>query len=520
MSNVFDVIIVGAGPTGLTLANYLGMAGRHVLLVEANSATVGEPRAVSIDDESLRVMQDLGILDAVVSKTVAGYGTEYWSPARKSFLKVKPGGRTYGHPKRSAFRQPILEGQIREALDRFASVETRFSTRLSDIRTEDDGVVASLTDASGTVEVKGRYLIGADGGRSTVRQWLGTAMVGGSFDERWLIIDLEGALVPREDTVVYCDPKRPAIALPGPDNTLRYEFKLHPSEDEADLLTDISIADLLQRHDAPVEAKIVRRVVYRFHALIADCWGTGRIWLAGDAAHLTPPFAGQGMNSGIRDAIALGWRLDLILAGALGPGLMQSYQIEREDHVAQMIRLAVLVGKIMGPRNAVTAALTRIFFRSLRTWPRAHRYFAEMRYKPPPRFKRGFFVAGTSHRQGVGAMLPQPRLKDGTNRLLDDVLGRGFVLVGVDLRGQILEQIRLGEVWDNLPLHRKAIETSVVPELAYLSGKAVLLRPDRYVMAVFAPDDAQTCRDLGTLATTTWTDCVSGSPHGTPPLFG
>lgn len=506
-----EIIIVGAGPTGLTLANYLGLRGRSVLLVEANAATVGEPRAVSIDDESMRTMQDIGLLDIVRSEVVAGYGTEYWSPTRKRFLKVRPVSQPFGHPRRNAFRQPVLEAQLRRGLARFPHVHTRFGTRVEEFEERDGKVVATLLDGDGGREdVTAGYLVGADGGRSRTRQAIGAQLQGRSADERWLILDLEDAGSAQVDTVVFCDPRRPAISLPGPRETHRFEFKLFAHEHEADLLNDETVTQLLATHDAPPGHRIVRRVVYRFHALLADHWGRGRVWLAGDAAHLSPPFAGQGMNSGIRDAVNLGWKLDMVLCGDLGGGLLSTYQVERSDHVSQMIQLAERIGVVMGPPTRLVGALTRTAFRLLGIWPKARSYFAEMKYKPPPRFRGGFLLRAVSPRTSiVGRMIPQPRLREGPDRgmLLDDWLGQGFVLLGLEIDDVSLAALSLGAAWDRLVGRRRALPVAWVPELADLAGQFLLLRPDRYVLAQFVPADGERiAAELEELRLATWTD--------------
>lgn len=505
---VVDVVIAGAGPTGLVLANILGMYGRTVLLVEANSSTVGEPRAVSIDDESLRTMQAIGLLDAVAGEIVAGYGSEYQSPSGSMFLKVRPSARPYGHARRNAFRQPVLERQLREALPARPTVEVAFGTRVSAFTDDGGGVTATLTGPEGEQEIRAAYLIGCDGARSGIREALGYRLEGDSMDERWLIVDLENSPVDTPETIVFCDARRPCIALPGPHLSRRYEFKVLAGEDEAALLADDSVGGLLDAHGVAPGSRIIRKTIYHFHARIADTWGRGRVWLAGDAAHLSPPFAGQGMNSGVRDAANVGWKLAYILDGRIGPGLLATYQIERYGHVEQMIRLALRMGSIMGPRTRLHGAMTRAAFRLLGLWPAARSYFAEMKYKPAPRFEDGFLLReGLSRRGVVGRMLPQPVVRSSEREgvLLDDVLGPGFVLLAIGLPQDVVGAVALGGAWDGLIARRVALPTQRVPELAEHDGFILLLRPDRYVMARFAPADADpVSRTLATLLERTW----------------
>jgi 3-(3-hydroxy-phenyl)propionate hydroxylase len=344
----YPVIIIGSGPIGLTLANLFGVYGVQTALIERNVTTVLEPRAVSIDDESLRTMQNAGIVEEVLTQVVAGYGSVYYGPDRVAFAKVEPTGRPYGYPRRNAFRQPILEQQLRCALNRFAHVHPYYGCTMAAFADDGARVTVSVTRPDGAVmTLTCDYLVGCDGAASGVRAALGVALSGTTFDERWLILDLENNHNATKHTEVYCDPKRPCITLPGPDNTRRYEFKLLNGETDADLLGSDMVARLLATHGADPAATLRRKVVYRFHARSAPAWRIGRVFLAGDAAHLTPPFAGQGMNSGLRDAQNLAWKLAAVLGGRLGPGLLESYQTERKDHLWQMILLALRMGRVM-----------------------------------------------------------------------------------------------------------------------------------------------------------------------------
>lgn len=512
MAARYSVAIIGAGPTGLVLANLLGKAGVRTLLVETNPATVGEPRAVSIDDESLRVVQEMGLIEAVRSEIVSGYGSEYLGPDRRRFLTVKPLEQPYGHPRRNAFRQPILEAQLREGLKRYPHVETRFQYKAEKFEEVADEIRVDLLGADGRQDVVAAdYLIGCDGSWSMTRETLGYTLAGSSLDERWLIIDLEDSPSDSPETVVFCDPKRPGIMLPGPRRTRRYEFKLMPGETDEQMTSDAMIAHLLDTHDGVPGAKIIRKTVYHFHARIADKWGRGRIWLAGDAAHLMPPFAGQGMNGGIRDAANLAWKLIAVLNGSFGPRLLDTYEPERRAHVGEMIKLALRMGAIFGPKTALHGFAIRNGFRALGIWPAARSYFAEMKYKPPPRFNSGFLLEEQLERRGiVGRMLPQPPLPARYgDTSLDELLGTGFALVGVDIDQTALDAISLGASWDKVIGRRLALNSQDLPAFAEHRGMLLVVRPDHYVLARFAPaDGAHIIAKLEALLVKTW----AGSP--------
>ncbi len=537
-STHYPVIVIGSGPIGLTLVNLLGCHGVRTLLVERNMATVQEPRAVSIDDESLRTLQAAGVIDTVLPSLVPGYGSHYYTPGRVCFARVEPTGRPYGYPRRNAFRQPVLERQLHAALARFSHVDTLYGWRLNSYAQTDSGVTMDL---QGPGDVQRRvtcdYLVGCDGASSRVRELQGVQLAGTTFDERWLIVDLENNANAITHTEVFCDARRPCITLPGPDNTRRFEFKLLPGETEPAMVETATVEKLIRDHGASPGARIVRKVVYRFHARVAPQWRFGRVFLAGDAAHLTPPFAGQGMNSGIRDAHNLAWKLAAVLAGTAGAGLLDSYEAERKHHIWEMVYLALRMGRVMSPRNRLHGFLIQSAFRSLKLWPAAADYVAQMKYKPKPRFTSGFLLPDGKGRQHlVGRLLPQPAIIDtqGRRQLLDEALGRGFVLL---IHGERAEARFAGlrqPIWDTLDVLRIALlpagavatptegvttifetDEGLHDTLRHLPDSALLLRPDHYVAAVvpLADPDATVAAIEHLLASTWQSRSRPGSRH-------
>jgi len=503
----YPVVIVGAGPTGLTLANLLGREGIRALLIERHPSTGREPRAVSLDDESLRTMQTLGLVTKVLKRVVPGYGSHYYSPGGRCFVRVEPTDTPYGYPRRNAFRQPILERQLREGLERFSHIETRFGSTLETLTQNASGVVIGITGPEGLhTRIVCDYLVGCDGASSTVRNLLGISLEGSTFDERWLIIDLENSENPSPHTKVFCDPRRPCVSLPGPDRTHRFEFKLHPHERDEALLVPEVIQNLLHSHEADPNSTIVRKVVYRFHARLADHWSKDRVFLAGDAAHLTPPFAGQGMNSGIRDVHNLAWKLAWVVRGQIGPRILDTYERERRAHTSAMIRLALQMGTVMAPRHFWSVWAIQNTFRLLGLFPSAQAYVAQMKYKPKPRFMSGFlFFDGQRKSQTiVGSLFPQPSVetREGEKVLLDDILGNGFALLALTARPDLAFASTGQPLWSHLDVRRVAVLPLEVPwcdssgstvvrerdhALSVLRAKytehLILLRPDHYVAA-------------------------------------
>ncbi|MBA2284478.1 MAG: bifunctional 3-(3-hydroxy-phenyl)propionate/3-hydroxycinnamic acid hydroxylase [Ktedonobacteraceae bacterium] len=523
----YPVVIVGGGPTGLTLANLLAIEGIPTLLIERHTSTVQEPRAVSIDDEALRTMQAIGIVDEVLKQIVPGYGSHYYSPRGGCFVRVEPIETSYGYPRRNAFRQPILERQLRESLDRFSHVEARFSYTLDSFTQDAVGVLLHVTEPGGRhIQIACDYLVGCDGANSTVRDLLGIALEGSTFNERWLIVDLENSENPSPHTRVFCDPERPCITLPGPNRTRRFEFKLHPLERDEDLLAPEVIAKLLSTHEADPGSTIIRKVVYKFHARMATRWSEGRVFLAGDAVHLMPPFAGQGMNTGIRDAHNLAWKLVSVVRGRAGPGILDTYEEERRRHAAKMIQLSLQMGMVMAPPNYWWAWAIQNAFRVLGIFPAAQDYIAQMKYKPGPRFLSGFIIPDAKHHSLVGSLFPQPYVetKEQRNMLLDEVLENGFSLLARTSQPDRVFAQMTQPVWDRLQVRRVAvlpqnapwclspgitvvreIDHTLAAALAGYPDHLILLRPDHYVAACIPAADIARGSDLvGTLLQKTW----------------
>src|SRR5579864_2266469 len=366
----WPVIVIGAGPTGLTLANLLANFQVSVLVIERNPDTVQEPRAVSIDDEALRTMQAVGIVNDLLPDIVLGYGSHYYSPDGACFLSVHPSSCVYGYPRRNAFRQPALEAKLRRHLVAKRNVEVWFGSELVDFHQVLDAVELMIRRRDGTIAtVRCQYLIGCDGGKSLTRQKLGIKLVGNTFRERWLIVDIEGTEDRSRDTKVFCNPSRPCISLPGPGGTRRFEFMLHEHESEDEVLEPDKVSHMLALYSNDQHSEIRRKVVYTFHARIATKWRDRRVFLAGDAAQLSPPFAGQGMNSGLRDAQNLAWKLAMVLQSRFGPPLLDSYEIERRAHAWNMIRLAINMGRVMMPRNRFRAYAIKKAFGFLKQFP-------------------------------------------------------------------------------------------------------------------------------------------------------
>lgn len=513
----YDVIVVGTGPTGLVLAHLLGNYGLHTLVIDKNSGPVDEARAVTIDDESLRTLQATGMLPEVLPNVVQGYGVHYYSWTNQLFAKIEPSSREYGYPKRNAFRQQLLVQALSQGMTRQASVSLHYGHELTRLEQHDDHVNATVQHEGQTQTYTARWLVACDGGRSTVRELLGITLEGSTYKEKWLIADLIGRASPFRHTRTYCDPQRPAIRLPGPQSTVRYEFMLHPGEDPEAVLEDTQLRSWIRGRD-PQDAQLtlLRKVVYTFHARVATQWRAGRVLLAGDAAHLTPPFAGQGMNSGVRDAANLAWKLAANLQHGASPQLLESYQQERKPHAWALIQMALRIGAFMQPKSRLGAALAQTLLKVVCLIPEARDYILHLKFKPKPRFFEGFFVPWNIPEAKIpsGQLMTQPlmALPNGQTLLLDDLLGTGYAVLqwadAPELRlpaGMQTRVVRVIRHADDFLLATTAAHALCVRDVQHelaavldsAQAQAVVLRPDRYVLAYVGQDAAHAC---GTIA--------------------
>jgi 3-(3-hydroxy-phenyl)propionate hydroxylase len=524
----WDVIVVGAGPVGLTLANLLAMRGVRTLVLERNTSLEPEPRAVTLDDESMRTFQGAGLLDEVMKDLVQGYGVQYFDWRSRPLASILPTRQEYGFPKRNAFRQPLLVTTLLKGLRRFDTVEVRFGHELLSLAQTANEVACTVKTASGTTEtIRAHWLVGCDGGRSTVRTLCQVALDGSTFAERWLIVDLAQRTVPLRHTQTYCDPRRPAIRLPGPGGAVRYEFMLRPGDHDDQVLDESTFRRWIA-HRVPEDASLplVRKAIYGFHARVATRWKIGRVLLAGDAAHLTPPFAGQGLNSGIRDATNLAWKLADVLHHRADASLLDTYEVERRPHAAALIQMALKIGAFMQPKSIAGAVLAQTALRLACLIPACRNYILQLKFKPKPRYAAGYFLASATH---AGAeLLPQPEVQRAgihSGIRLDELLGSGFAVIGFDsptFRAAARLALPAGQTGAVIGLiHRDddflspaiAAGMTVVRDgggelgrfLADSTAAAVVVRPDRYTYRFLSDADL---RELATSQATSQADVI------------
>ena len=256
-----SVLIVGAGPTGLTLANLLGCEGIDTLVIERNPGCVPEPRAIAIDGESLRTLQAVGLTDTVLPTLKQGFVADYVNGAGEHLFTTDLRPKPYGFCLQNSFDQPTLERQLRAGLDRFDCVQIRYSTALADFRQDDTAVSATVEPVDGDpYTLTADFLVACDGGRSGVRQSLGIAMRGDRLPQKWLVVDtVDRKLTGEPECRFFCDPARPAMTLLRPAGERRWEWMLMEGESDEDMLSDQRISELLSPHTDPDQVQVYRR---------------------------------------------------------------------------------------------------------------------------------------------------------------------------------------------------------------------------------------------------------------------
>lgn len=472
----YDVVIVGCGPVGATLAHILAQANVRVLLLDRENAAYHLPRAVHFDDEVMRTFQQIGIAEELEAVCRLNVGMRFVDPDGAVLLDWPRPAEVTALGWHSSYRvhQPDLERILRDRLQGSACVTMQSRCEAFFIEQDEEGVDLRYEDMScGRIRrVRARYVVGCDGARSFVRRFIETGMEDLGFHERWLVVDV---LLKREKpelgdwSLQHCDPARPSTYVRGPNNRRRWELTVLPDEDSTVIARPENVWPLLSKWVTPEEADIERTAVYWFHSLVADEWQRGRLLVAGDAAHQTPPFMGQGMCAGIRDIANLGWKLICCLHAGHDPVLLDTYATERRENARTFIATAVRLGGLINtqdPRSALTSA-----------FPRAEGG-AKMESLYPP------IGAGLLDRPAP--LFGQPVMRDGT--LADDVAGYGFSFLFADsflagLDRQLMEQAqRKGTILRVSQTRDGAV---------HLAGAAAaVIRPDRYLLAkVNSPEE-------------------------------
>ncbi|KAB8183673.1 bifunctional 3-(3-hydroxy-phenyl)propionate/3-hydroxycinnamic acid hydroxylase [Microbispora catharanthi] len=435
----YQVVIVGAGPTGLMLSNLLGRYGVRTLIIERLHELIDYPRAIGIDDEALRSMQAVDLVDKVLPHTVPHHMVRAVNSQGRVIAEMAPQTDEFGWSRRNGFIQPLVDRVLLAGLDRFPHVEVRLGHELLKIEQTSEQVACTIQDVgSGQVtRVTAEYMVGAEGGRSFTREWLGANFEGVTLPDRCLVVDVADDPLGTPNAIFGADPVRSWATFGLPHGIRRWEFMLGDDEDNELAESDAFVRGLLTDHvRSPERLNIIRRRVYTHNARIASAFRRGRVFIAGDAAHVMPVNAGQGWNSCIRDAVNLGWKLAAVLNGTSSAALLDTYEVERRDHVRGMVELSVGMGKAFASRGRLREVARTVVGTAVEYLPPVKRYVASMRFKPMPSYTRGAVVTTEIHRsksilpahgvnRSAGRLFIQPKVSapDGAVKLLDDVIG-------------------------------------------------------------------------------------------------
>lgn len=460
MSHQCDVLIVGGGPTGVTLAILLAQRGVKVIVAEKEAEIYPLPRAAHLDHEVMRILQHAGVADEVMatSRQVASY--DFLNAKGEVLLRfdgsdqIGPGG----WPVANMIHQPSVEAALRRQLADYENAQLHCHWEVKSFSEDEHGVLALVNTPQGEQEVQARYVVGADGARSPVRTASQITFEDLGFEEPWLVVDTlvdDYSRLPKVNLQI-CDPERPTTCVLMGEGRHRWEFMIKPGETAEEVSDDAFIQHLLRPWDVEGAVRLERKAVYTFQARIAREWRKGRVLLAGDAAHQTPPFAGQGMCSGLRDASNLAWKLAMVVQGQANDALLDTYQSEREPNLRATIEMAIIMGRTVCITD--TEAAHARDMQMLEARRAGQSPDGAIAYPP---ISRGAILAESP---AAGEYFPQ--FVTGNGEKMDDASGEDLVLIS---RSDLSES-------DLAPF---AIELGMW--LDDNGAEAVLLRPDGYV---------------------------------------
>ncbi|HVK21830.1 MAG TPA: bifunctional 3-(3-hydroxy-phenyl)propionate/3-hydroxycinnamic acid hydroxylase [Actinokineospora sp.] len=427
------VVIIGAGPTGLTAATLLAQHGVECLVLERWDSVYPQPRAVHLDDEVYRILARLGVADEFAAISWPCLGLRLLDPAHQVLAEFQRGTEPgpHGFPEANMFDQPDLERVLRANLRRFDHATVRGNVEVTALTQDAGHVRVDITDrGTGDQEtIHAEYVLGCDGANSLTRDAIGATLRDLGLEQRWLVVDVATTadIDQWEGVHQLCDPARPGTYMRIGKTRYRWEFRLRPDETADDFSDPARLHPLISpwTGDVPVaELEIVRVAEYTFRARIADRWRDRRILILGDAAHLTPPFIGQGMGAGLRDAHNLAWKLAAVLDGSLPESVLDTYQTERAPHARSIIRLATLIGAAMTAGGRMGVLLRKLIAPRLHLIPGVR---ARVLSSQTPPLSRSALVHRTPWSL-AGALCPNVVLADG--RRFDEAADGRLVLVG------------------------------------------------------------------------------------------
>lgn len=495
----YHVAIVGAGPVGLMTANLLAWGGLRVALFERNRGLVGLPRAIAYDAETLRLFAQVGLFDQIAPGLVQDPPVRHLNARGKTLMAGQFPHGLYGHSPLGTFYQPEFERVLLKGLSRFSNVSVAFEHALSALEQDERGVTMTISTPDGERKVRATFLVACDGGTSGIRERLGVKFVGSTYAERWLVVDAIARNRKVEAITFTCDPRRPTVELPAVGNRIRWEFMQMPGESEEELKRDDTVLALVRRKAGIDAFEIERKAVYTFHARVAERWRVGRVLLVGDAAHLMPPFAGQGMNGGMKDAVNLSWKLVAVLKGQGSEDILDTYGAERAPVVRTMVELSRRLGSIIMPTNPIVAAARDALFASLNLSGRFRAFIARGGIMPAPAIHRSALTASGKDAL-IGQMAPQPTVRTGQGEApLDRFLAcHQWLALGLEADPvpllskrdlAILDALKArfvcinGQAFSRRTLSAQCDDSRFMAWAGRHGVRGLLIRPDRFIAA-------------------------------------
>jgi 3-(3-hydroxy-phenyl)propionate hydroxylase len=474
-----DLLVVGLGPVGDVLAALATLWGLRVIAIDREPSVFPLPRAAVFDHEIMRIFQMVGVSQRITPLCRVPERYQFLTADRQVLLDFPLGSEgPFGWAESYLLHQPAVEETLRDRLLELGT-DIRTGCRFESLHQDADGVSVRVQpiNTNEGYALRARYIVGCDGAASAVRESLSIGLDDYQFDEPWLVLDTiidEPGDLPLVCQQI-CDPQRPTTHLGMSGNRFRWEFMIKPGEVSTDFLEEKRIRELIAPWNCSDRMVIERKAVYRFHGLVAKQWRSGRALLAGDAAHQMPPFAGQGMCSGIRDSANLAWKLAAVLREAASESILDSYQIEREPHVRAIIETAIQMGRIvcmLDPHGAAARDEEMLARRKSGAQDVSVRY---------PDLKTGLLNDSPL----AGSLFPQPVL-DGI--YFDEILGQKATLIGRNLaRGQSTVHLLDLASEDATPF-----KLFLESWLQSVGAESVLIRPDRHIFGTGSPDDLLT----------------------------
>lgn len=515
LSQKFDVVISGFGPVGALLGLFLAKQGHRIAIVERWQERYSLPRAVCIDHEMLRMLKTLGLNEKLAQIIHAGGSYDWVNADWKTLVAIDWGAATISLESNVNFvHQPSLERILEEEIRQYTNIRLFLGYEVEQV--QDYGSYSKLQakqiEKDKKVELTAQYIIGADGANSLVRQVIQSQWIDKGFQADWLVVDVlphhpENLKIKGTAAVQFCNPARPTTIVPAGKNGdtyfRRWEFMRLPHETVEEMEQEERVWALLSDWVKPEDASLIRYKMYTFRSLIADQWHKGRILIAGDACHVMPPFMGQGMCAGFRDAWNLSWKLDGILKGIFDQKILQTYTMERKPHVSDIIDISMYLGKVICVPNETEAAI------------RDKKFFTGTAEPMPdfPNLRDGILAHQAQFQKFAGSLAPNAILtRKGKVESLDQIVGRNFVLVTtqpIEIDEQAEQIQKMGFIHliinadedEHFTNSYTEINANLLSFMQKNNLAAVLIRPDFYIYGT-----AHTTNEIDQLLNTFFND--------------